>query len=464
MGNDSPTLSRRASYGPTSPVVGERGVRTRRAILDAAVDVFHGKGPNGASVDDIAEAAGISRAALYQYFESKDELFLELLRAAAADLLAVIRRPPELAPTAEGYDSLYRWVAGLARAQGRYKTMYLQTTVVDSPPSAVRQVSVAHTVEYLSSMTGWLGSAVDDLDTGAVAPVLLGLLLAVNDYRNSGVGRGMAAADLLTAVAAFVQLVLVPATPVAVVETAVVRRRGVARKPRPLPAALDAAQPLGPPALGPKPGSVQRILDAGAAAFAARGYHASSVQDVLTAAGAGRGTFYRHFGDKADLLVQLSRECMARLVAHVDHFPAALGDGAALREWIEQSLALHRRYRGVFPALLRERTRDPALAKLRAQSLKAVFARLDGVLSGAPRSGQVDVRVGSLILLCLLERGLDYDYGTPYDVSDDRVIDILAVVIERGLLGGGSRPAGAWLRGRGSGDRGREGLGLQELL
>ncbi len=46
-----------------------------------------------------------------------------------------------------------------------------------------------------------------------------------------------------------------------------------------------------------------------------------------------------------------------------------------------------------------------------------------------------DVRVGSLVLLALLERGPDYAFGTDYDLADERVVDVLAPLIERGLLG-----------------------------
>lgn len=181
--------------------------------------------------------------------------------------------------------------------------------------------------------------------------------------------------------------------------------------------------------------AVQRILDAGAATFAVRGYHATSVQDVLAVAGAGRATFYRHFSDKADLLASLSRDCMARLIEQVDRFPAAIGDGAALRQWLAESLSLHRRYRGVFRALLQARMRHPVLEQLRASSLEEIFQTFDDALASVERSRLLDVRVGSLLLLSLLERGPDYNFGTPYDLGPERIVDILAALIERGLLG-----------------------------
>jgi len=57
---------RRASYGPSSPVVGERGARTREAIVEEALKCFEAKGYHSTYVEDIAEAVGISRATLYQ--------------------------------------------------------------------------------------------------------------------------------------------------------------------------------------------------------------------------------------------------------------------------------------------------------------------------------------------------------------------------------------------------------------
>jgi AcrR family transcriptional regulator len=54
--------------------------RTRRdAIMDAAMEVFGAKGLDGASVEDIARAAGIGKGTVYLYFRSKDEIFDAIL-------------------------------------------------------------------------------------------------------------------------------------------------------------------------------------------------------------------------------------------------------------------------------------------------------------------------------------------------------------------------------------------------
>lgn len=49
-------------------------------VLDGAREVFMGAGFEGASVDDIARVAGVSKATLYSYFPDKRLLFLEVMR------------------------------------------------------------------------------------------------------------------------------------------------------------------------------------------------------------------------------------------------------------------------------------------------------------------------------------------------------------------------------------------------
>ncbi|MBU4194507.1 MAG: TetR family transcriptional regulator, partial [Actinobacteria bacterium] len=46
------------------------------AILDAAFHVFSVNGYHNATVDDIAQEAGVSKGTCYQYFESKEDIFI----------------------------------------------------------------------------------------------------------------------------------------------------------------------------------------------------------------------------------------------------------------------------------------------------------------------------------------------------------------------------------------------------
>ena len=67
-----------------------RGAR-RRQLLDAAGSVFEDQGFHAAGMDDIAVLAGVSKPVLYQHFDSKRALYLEVLRHHVDELLARIR-------------------------------------------------------------------------------------------------------------------------------------------------------------------------------------------------------------------------------------------------------------------------------------------------------------------------------------------------------------------------------------
>jgi AcrR family transcriptional regulator len=57
----------------------EKKAMTRQRLLDAAAVVFARKGFAGASLDDVAEEAGLTKGAVYSNFGSKDDLIQALL-------------------------------------------------------------------------------------------------------------------------------------------------------------------------------------------------------------------------------------------------------------------------------------------------------------------------------------------------------------------------------------------------
>ncbi|MBG6216543.1 AcrR family transcriptional regulator [Arthrobacter sp. CAN_A6] len=62
----------------------------RRQLLNAAHEVFVVHGYHGAAMDDIAEAAKVSKPVLYQHFPGKRELYLALLESHLAALTALL--------------------------------------------------------------------------------------------------------------------------------------------------------------------------------------------------------------------------------------------------------------------------------------------------------------------------------------------------------------------------------------
>ena len=59
----------------TLHLVGEEDSSKRRQILDGARKVFMDLGFDGASMGEIARAAGVSKGTLYVYFADKNRLF-----------------------------------------------------------------------------------------------------------------------------------------------------------------------------------------------------------------------------------------------------------------------------------------------------------------------------------------------------------------------------------------------------
>lgn len=58
---------------------------TQAQILEAAVHVAARRGVTGASMDEIAEFAGVSKGSLYYNFPSKDAIFAELVQPVWED-------------------------------------------------------------------------------------------------------------------------------------------------------------------------------------------------------------------------------------------------------------------------------------------------------------------------------------------------------------------------------------------
>lgn len=78
------------SSGPTKA---EQREATREAIVAGALKLFAQRGFGSASIADIAEAAGITKGAIYWHFDSKDALFTAILDRIRLDWQTTIRSP-----------------------------------------------------------------------------------------------------------------------------------------------------------------------------------------------------------------------------------------------------------------------------------------------------------------------------------------------------------------------------------
>ncbi len=85
-------------------------------ILEAALMVFAEKGYRKASITDINRKARIARGTFYQYFESKSQIFLELIESYFSGYAAILRENQQRLERAfkEGSDPMVAWRQNVA--------------------------------------------------------------------------------------------------------------------------------------------------------------------------------------------------------------------------------------------------------------------------------------------------------------------------------------------------------------
>ncbi|MCK9992036.1 MAG: TetR/AcrR family transcriptional regulator, cholesterol catabolism regulator [Alphaproteobacteria bacterium] len=77
--------------------------RTRRRILDTAAQEFRQRGYAGTKVNDIAFAANMRAASIYYYFESKDQIFEEVLEIGLRLVFEAVRKAVDATPPDVGH-------------------------------------------------------------------------------------------------------------------------------------------------------------------------------------------------------------------------------------------------------------------------------------------------------------------------------------------------------------------------
>jgi len=87
----------------------------REQLLSVALEVFARQGFHGTAMNDVAEAAGVTKPVLYQHFQSKRQLYLALLDEVGQRLRQTIEKAgtDSGGPRAQveaGFRAYFRWV------------------------------------------------------------------------------------------------------------------------------------------------------------------------------------------------------------------------------------------------------------------------------------------------------------------------------------------------------------------
>jgi AcrR family transcriptional regulator len=135
------------------------------ALLDAALAVFTRKGFGSATLNDVAEQAGVTKGCLYHYFDSKEQLLLTLMRERSKP--AVDTAVP--APTAtrdEAIGTIVRQIWAHFQDPGQLELTTLAITELPKAPE------LAHALfdECVAEGRSTLCDALEDVARGGHAP------------------------------------------------------------------------------------------------------------------------------------------------------------------------------------------------------------------------------------------------------------------------------------------------------
>jgi AcrR family transcriptional regulator len=125
-----------------APELGTRARRTIDLILQATGDLIMARGYGGARIDDIVQAAGISRASFYTYFPSKRDALLML----GADAGSAFDRLVDTLPRKIDHDdllaSLTAWVHGYFAFMDDYGTFIVAWSQAAHEDEELRQAGM----------------------------------------------------------------------------------------------------------------------------------------------------------------------------------------------------------------------------------------------------------------------------------------------------------------------------------
>jgi AcrR family transcriptional regulator len=123
----------------------EQTERNRSLVLSAARRVFMARGYHGATLEQIAEAAGFSKGVVYSQFDSKADLFLALLERRIEERASENAKLIEGLAGEEGVAAVLQHVAKLARAEPKWGQLVIEFRVhAARDPQLGRRYASAH--------------------------------------------------------------------------------------------------------------------------------------------------------------------------------------------------------------------------------------------------------------------------------------------------------------------------------
>ncbi|MER7570253.1 TetR/AcrR family transcriptional regulator [Streptomyces sp. NPDC126514] len=183
-----------------------RAVREQQ-MLDAAVRTFGRRGYMAASMDEIAELAGVSKPLVYLYLNSKEDLFTACIRREARALTAAVRAGVDTDAPADRqlWDGLRAFFTHTARHPDGWAVLHLQARThgdaFAAEVNAMREEIVAFVTQLIlaSARAAHRDPDLPADEVAGLAEALVGAAESLADWANAtpGVTARQAAATLM---------------------------------------------------------------------------------------------------------------------------------------------------------------------------------------------------------------------------------------------------------------------------
>jgi AcrR family transcriptional regulator len=142
------------------------------------------------------------------------------------------------------------------------------------------------------------------------------------------------------------------------------------------------------------------FIEAARRVFSERGYGATTVDDIVKAAGASRATFYLHFNSKAEVVAAIADSFMPATAEYWRNLDRSLGSRESLRVWMEHAIEWWAERRDILPALHEAIAGDQNLAARNSAGLRRLTNELTGYFAsvrGPKKQAEARLRIELLV-------------------------------------------------------------------
>ncbi|GGQ82508.1 MULTISPECIES: TetR/AcrR family transcriptional regulator [Streptomyces] len=172
-----------------------RAVREQQ-MLDAAVETFGRRGYMAASMDEIAELAGVSKPLVYLYLNSKEDLFTACIRREAKALVAAVRTGvrTDLPADRQLWDGLLAFFAHTAEHPHAWSVLHLQARTHGEPfaaeVAAMREEIVAFVTQLIvvAAREAHRDPDLPEREVAGLAEALVGAAESLAAWANTAAG------------------------------------------------------------------------------------------------------------------------------------------------------------------------------------------------------------------------------------------------------------------------------------